>query len=37
MFQSGEVSAEDQAALKAKVDSIRDGTAFSGPEWQIEK
>jgi hypothetical protein len=36
MFQSGEVSAEDQAALKAKVDSIRDGTAFSGPEWQVE-
>jgi hypothetical protein len=36
MFSSGEISAQDQAALKAKIDSLRDGTAFSGPEWKVE-
>jgi hypothetical protein len=36
LFSSGEVSAEDQAALKAKIDSIRDGSAFSGDAWKID-
>lgn len=33
LLASGEVSAEDQAKLKAAIDSIRDGSAFLGDEW----
>lgn len=34
LFKSGEISAEDQAALMKERDSIIDGSAFTGPEWQ---
>jgi hypothetical protein len=33
LLASGEVSVEDQAKLKAAIDSIRDGSAFAGSEW----
>jgi hypothetical protein len=33
LLASGEVSVEDQAKLRAAIDGIRDGSAFSGPEW----
>lgn len=33
LLASGEVSVEDQAKLKAAIDSIRDGSAFQGSEW----
>jgi hypothetical protein len=33
LLASGEVSAEDQAKLKAAIDSIRDGSAFTSDEW----
>jgi hypothetical protein len=33
LLASGEVSVEDQAKLKAAIDSIRDGSAFHGSEW----
>jgi hypothetical protein len=36
LFQSGDVTAEQQAALKSKVDAIRDGSAFSGDAWKID-
>jgi hypothetical protein len=32
IFSSGDVSVEDQAKLKAIIDSIRDGSAFIGDE-----
>ena len=34
LIASGNVSAADQAKLKAAIDSIRDGSAFSGDAWQ---
>lgn len=33
LLNSGEISVEDQAKLKAAIDSIRDGSAFTGDEW----
>jgi len=30
----GEVTVDEQAALKARIDAIRAGTAFTGPEWK---
>jgi hypothetical protein len=36
LFQSGDVTAEQQAALKSRIDSIRDGSAFSGDAWKID-
>jgi hypothetical protein len=34
LIEGKEVSVEDQAAVKAFVDSIRDGSRFQKPEWQ---
>lgn len=34
IIASGTVSAADQAKLKAAIDGIRDGSAFSGDAWQ---
>ena len=34
LLASGNVSAADQAKLKAAIDSIRDGSAFSTDPWQ---
>jgi len=35
---AGEISAEDQAALRARVDRLRaGGQAFEGPEWEVSK
>lgn len=35
-FQKGEVTAEQQTALLAKVEALRSATAFSGPGWEID-
>ena len=32
---NGEITAQQQAELKAKIDSIRSGAAFAGPEWKV--
>lgn len=32
----GEISQDDQLKLKNRIDSFRDGSAFSGPEWGVE-
>ena len=32
----GEISAEAQVALKARVTALRAGAAFEGPEWEIK-
>jgi hypothetical protein len=34
LIKSGQISIEDQAKLKAKLDALRQAAAFSGPEWQ---
>lgn len=34
MVQSGEITVEQQAALKARVDALRTPESFQGPEWQ---
>lgn len=34
LIASGNVSTADQAKLKAAIDGIRDGSAFSGDAWQ---
>lgn len=35
---AGEISAADQAALRARVDRLRaGGVAFEGPEWEVSK
>lgn len=31
-----EVTSEQQAALLSRIDAIRSGPAFTGPEWKIE-
>lgn len=37
--QSGEVSANEQAAILNRYQALRDATAqhFTGPEWQVER
>jgi hypothetical protein len=36
LLQSGDVTTEQQAALKARINALRDGSAFQGPEWSRE-
>lgn len=33
-FSSGEISLDDQKALKDRIDAIMGSDAFSGPEWE---
>lgn len=33
--QRGEITAEQQASLMARIDSIRGGSFFSSPQWQL--
>lgn len=35
--KEGTVTPEEQDALKARIDSFRDGSAFQGPEWQLSQ
>ena len=37
MFSGTAISPEDQAALQKRIDAIRDGSAFTSPEWQVER
>jgi hypothetical protein len=34
-IQKGEISPADQAALKARVEALREAAAFQGPEWTL--
>ncbi len=34
--KTGQITPEQQTALKARVDALRGHAAFSGPEWQVE-
>lgn len=36
LLNSGAATPEEQAALQALVTGIRDGSAFNGPEWQVD-
>lgn len=33
---SGQIGVEQQLILKAKIDAIRSGEAFQGPQWKVE-
>lgn len=33
-LSKGEITIEQQAALKARIDALRDKSAFVGPEWE---
>lgn len=35
-LKGGTITVEEQEALMAKIDGIRSGLAFSGPEWKPE-
>lgn len=35
LFKSGDVSVEEQEALKKRLNALRKSDAFTGPEWEI--
>ena len=35
LFNKGEITAEQQTALLKRIDGIRSGELFKGPEWQV--
>ena len=37
LFKSGEISLEDQKAIKDRIDALSNPDLFSGPEWQVDK
>ena len=35
-FKSGQIPPAEQQRIRDRYNAIRDGTAFSGPEWSLE-
>lgn len=35
--KKGEISQDDQLNLKNRMETFRNGTAFSGPEWDVQQ
>lgn len=35
LAKGGEITQEDQMAVKKRADALRSSTAFEGPEWEV--